>query len=196
VNPNDPNMTPAGMPPMAPRKRHHYIRWTFAGFGALILLIVIIGVAAGSSKGKGTTAAPQQSTAAPATQAAVPAAATPTPTVNPVTEITFTVTGTGDPSITYGTDSDNRDGGGTLGQLGDGNATPWTRTLTFDGSALYYFMDAQLEGAGNISCKITATGPGDAPLTVATGHASGNYNICSVQAAPSDSTGTSWQTEG
>ena len=193
--PTDPNMTPAGMPPTPPRKRHHWIRWTFAGFGALILLIIVIGVASGSSKST-PAAVPQQATFAPATPAAVPVAATPTPSVSSPTKVTFVVTGTGDPSVTYGTDSDNRDGGGTLGELGDGNALPWSRSLPFNGNAQYYYMDAQLEGAGNISCKIVVTGPGDQPLTVASGHASGGENICSAQAAPSDSTGTSWQSEG
>ncbi len=189
--PYDPNA-----PPAAPRKRHHYIRWTLAGLGALILLIVVIGVAGGSGTKNGTTAIPHQSTSAPATQApapAVPAVATPTP--NPVTTVTFTVTGWGDPSITYGSDSDNRDGGGTLGQLGDGNALPWTRSLPFSGDASYYSVNAQLEGAGDISCKIVVSGPGDNPATVSSGHASGGYSICAAQAAPSDSTGLSWQNE-
>ena len=212
MQPEDPNMPPQAVP----RKRHHYIRWTLAGFGALILAIVVIGVAAGS--GTKATPAAHTSTSAPAAAAAAQAidpngeqcaaldgsgycpgdapTATPTPTVNPATTVTFTVTGWGDPSITYGTDSDNRDGGGTLGQLGDGNATPWTRSMTFDGTAQYYYISAQLEGGGAITCKIVASGPGDDPLTVATGHASGGYNVCSAQAAPSDSTGTNWQTEG
>lgn len=196
--PYDPNTPPAdGTPPPAPRKRHHYIRWTLIGFGALILLIIVIGVAVGPGK-RTPAAAPQQSTSAPAaatTQPAAPAVAATTPTASPPTTVTFTVTGTGDPSITYGTDSDNRDGGGTAGTLGDGNTLPWTRSLSFDGTAQYYFIDAQLEGTGDISCKIVVTGPGDQPLTVSSGHAAGSYNICSAQAAPSDSTGTSWQNE-
>jgi hypothetical protein len=122
--------------------------------------------------------------------------APPAPTVNPATKVTFIVTGWGNPSVTYGTDSDNRDGGGTLGQMGDGNGLPWKRTMTFSGDAQYYSIDAQLEGGGDISCKIVVTGPGDDPLIVSHGHASGGYNICSAQAAPSDSTGTSWQDEG
>jgi len=199
--PNDPNTPgPDGMPPVAPRKRHHYIRWTLAGLGALILAVVVISVAAGGSGTKNSATPVNTSTAAtwgsaPATQAAVPAVATPTPTVNLATKVTFVVTGTGDPSITYGTDSDNRDGGGTIGELGDGNALPWTHSLPFNGTALYYFMNAQLQGSGDISCKIVVTGPGDTPLTVATGHASGNYNICSAQAAPENTDGTSWTKE-
>ena len=83
--PNDPNTPgPDGMPPVAPRKRHHYIRWTLAGLGALILAVVVISVAAGGSGTKNSATPVNTSTAAtwgsaPATQAAVPAAAAPSP---------------------------------------------------------------------------------------------------------------------
>jgi hypothetical protein len=217
VNPYDPDMTPDGTPPVPPRKRHHYIRWTLGAIGSLILFITFVSIAAG---GGGKTpvsppAPPAAATSSPAPQEAsftdpngLSCAAAdetsagycpgddPSPTPAPVTKVTFVVTGWGNPSITYGSDSDNRDGGGTLGQLGDGNGLPWTRTMTFSGDAMYYSLSAQLEGAGDISCKIVVSGPGDAPLTVSHGHASGGYNICSAQAAPSDSTGTSWQNEG
>ena len=186
----DPNMPPAGMPPVTPRRRHHYIRWIFAGIGALILLIIVIAVAAGGGGSKPPAATP--STPAATTPAATAIA---TPSVNPATKVTFIVTGQGNPSITYGSDSDNRDGGGQLGQMGDGNALPWSRSLTFSGDALYYSISAQLEGGGDISCKIVVTGPGDEPLTVASGHASGSYNICSAQAAPDNADGTSWTKE-
>jgi hypothetical protein len=74
MNPyDDPNTPgPDGTPPVAPRKRHHYIRWTLAGIGALILLIVVISVAAGGG-GK-----PAVTTAAPATASSAPAATLPT----------------------------------------------------------------------------------------------------------------------
>lgn len=124
----------------------------------------------------------------PATPAAAP--------VLHVTRVHFVVTGTGDPSITYGSDADNRDAGGTAGFMGDGNALPWHASMRFRGDAQYYSMDAQLEGSGNIHCKIVVTGPGVQPMTVASGHASGGYSICSAQAAPSDSRGSSWQNEG
>jgi hypothetical protein len=212
---SDPGATPRRE---TPRKRHHYIRWILAGPGALLFAVISV---AGCSGGKAPVSPPSSrasATASPLSQTAMftdPAGTTcaaidegnsgycpggdpapATPAVNPATKVTFTVTGTGDPSITYGADSDNRDGGGTLGELGDGNATPWSRSLPFSGEAQYYFMNAQLEGTGDISCKIVVTGPGDDPLTVASGHARGGYSICSAQAAPSDSTGTSWQDEG
>jgi hypothetical protein len=204
-------MHPSG--PAGPRKLRR-----FARAAALILLAAVAAGCSGGSIGSGTAAsAPASRAPAAPSQVAMfkdpnglsclasekessgycpgddP---TPAPAVNPATKVTFVVTGTGEPSITYGSDSDNRDGGGTLGELGEGNALPWTRSLHFSGAALYYFMDAQLEGAGDISCKIVVAGPGDDPLTVASGHADGGYNICSAQAAPSDPSGTSWQAEG
>ena len=67
-------------------------------------------------------------------------------------------------------------------------------TVPFDASALYYAMNAQLQGDGNVTCKIVVTGPGDAPLTASNGAASGGYNICSAQAAP-ENNGLNWQNE-
>ena len=40
-----------GLPPERPRKRHHWVRWTAAGTGALIVAFVAIGVAGGSDGG-------------------------------------------------------------------------------------------------------------------------------------------------
>lgn len=180
--------------------------------GAVVVLIVIA-VAAGGG-GKSTPASVPSTSGPPATAPAPQVTADvngatcapgdmtdgfcpgDSPSPVPPTTVTFVVTGAGDPSITYGSDSDNRDGGGHLGTLGDGNALPWKRSLSFNGDSLYYSVSAQLEGSGDISCKIIVSGPGDNPTTVASGHASGGYNICSAQAAPSDSSGTSWQQEG
>ena len=60
INPYDPN-TPAGPPPAVSRKRHHYIRWILAGLGALILLIIVIGVADGRAARDTPAAAPAAS---------------------------------------------------------------------------------------------------------------------------------------
>jgi len=110
----------------------------------------------------------------------------------------FVVTGTGAPTITYGDDTDSRDGGGTLGVLGDGNALPFKAWVPYQPGHLYYTLNAQLEGGGDITCKIVITGPGiEANAVVATGHASGGYNICDAQADDTgDDTGTNWQQEG
>jgi hypothetical protein len=170
---------------------------TLAALAAVIVL-VSIGAALGGtgSSGPGVKQAdpPAASTPAtsPATSPATPAAAPPLH----ATRVHFIVTGTGNPSITYGSDSDNRDGGGTLGILGDGNTLPWRASMRFRSDAQYYSIDAQLESGGDIHCKIVITGPGMQPLTVSGGHASGQSNICSAQAAPEDPAGSSWQNEG
>lgn len=67
-------------------------------------------------------------------------------------------------------------------------------TMTFDPGADFYALNAQLQGDGSITCKIVATGPGDQPLTVSSGAASGGYNICSAQAAP-ENNGLQWENE-
>ncbi|MET9891104.1 hypothetical protein ABZZ47_12960 [Streptomyces sp. NPDC006465] len=67
--------------------------------------------------------------------------------------------------ITYGSDSDNRDGSGL----------PMTKTLTLDSDAMYYHISAQLQGGGDINCSVTVDGE------TKKGHASGSYNICMAQ---------------
>lgn len=183
----------------APRKswpRRHKI---LTGLGVL----VIVGIVAGVAGGSGGSPPPGHSAVAAATTApaAVPSTPAYTPAAAPVlhaTRVHFYVWGTGVPSITYGSDSDNRDGGGTAGELGDGNVLPWHASMRFRGDAQFYSMDAQLEGSGggDLHCKIVVTGPGIDPLIVSSGHASGGYNICSAQAAPNDANGSSWQNEG
>jgi hypothetical protein len=174
-------------------RRHKILTTLAAATGTIFAVGVVAGVA-----GSGTSQPGQhQAQAAPASSSATTPAATPAaaPQLH-VTRVKFIVTGTGNPSITYGSDADNRDGNGTAGLLGDGNPLPWHASMRFRSDAQYYSMDAQLEGSGDIKCKLVVTGPGIAPLTVATGHASGGYSICSVQAAPNDTSGSSWQNEG
>ncbi len=209
---HDPTQPPPWTPP--PRKRHTARNVILICAGALAVIIIAagaIGAAVGSGKTPPTaTGATVATTAATATdpngqnclsldsQGYCPGDdPTPAPTTPPSpTTVTFIVTGTGQPDITYGSDSDHRDGGGNLGDLGQGNGLPWRASIPFDPNAQYYSIDAQLQGGGDITCKIVVTGPGWVPLVVSRGHASGSYNICSAQAAPSDSSGTSWQNEG
>lgn len=83
--------------------------------------------------------------------------------------VRFVVTGSGSGvDITYGSDTDNRQGG---------TSVPFSASLKLDRSADYYSLDAQLNGSGDITCKIIIR-----EHVVAKGHASGGYNICSAQA--------------
>lgn len=68
--------------------------------------------------------------------------------------------------VTYGSDSDNRQGPSRPG---------FTRSMKVHESALYYDITAQLQGGGNVHCSVTIDGQ------TKTGHASGGYNICSAQ---------------
>jgi hypothetical protein len=62
----------------------------------------------------------------------------------------FIVTG----SAPNGADSDNRSPQGGLGPLGSGTALPWEGSMTYHSSALYYDVTAQLQGGGDITCKV------------------------------------------
>ena len=128
-----------------------------------------------------------------ASQAPVPA---PTHTKPAVTEtsaerkVLFKVTGTGDPSIQYGSDSDTRDGGGHLGALGEGNPLPWSATLPYTDGQLYWDVTAQLEGYGDITATVSlvtvhhfsdGTSKAETQL-LKSAHASGGYNIAMAEA--------------
>jgi hypothetical protein len=119
---------------------------------------------------------------------ALASAASPSPQAP--TKVEFIVTGSAPDGvdITYGPSGSNFAGPSVL----RGKAV---MSVKFDPSASYYALNAQLQGAGSIRCKIVVTGPGDQPLTVSHGAASGGYNICSAQAAPADSSGLNWQNE-
>jgi hypothetical protein len=69
--------------------------------------------------------------------------------------------------ITYGSDSDNRDGKFKSGKF--------EATLPLNKDALFYTVTAQLQGSGDIHCSVTIDGK------TKTGHASGGYNICDAQ---------------
>jgi len=116
--------------------------------------------------------------------------------------VVFRVSGSGYPSIQYGTDSDNNSPHGGYGPLGDGVALPWSASLTYDSSALYYYVSAQLEGYGDISDSVTeviTTYCSDGShktekFQLASGHASGGYNIAQAEYAGGD-TGNAQQAE-
>lgn len=76
--------------------------------------------------------------------------------------------------IGYGSDSDAR-----KGTFDDGR---FEATLTLDKKAMYYNVNAQLQGSGDINCSVTVDGK------TKKGHASGGYNICDAQLS-SDFTG-------
>jgi hypothetical protein len=200
---------PPPQPPQPPRKRHT-ARNILLGIGGSVVAIIAIAVAAsgGGKTGSAGTSATSSGIASSVASADAAAqnctasggtwngtscqAATPSPSSTPAspTKVEFIVSGTAPDGIdiTYGPDGSQFSGPSTL----DGTAT---MSVPFDGSAEYYALNAQLQGSGSITCKIVATGPGDNPLTVSSGAASGGYNICDAQAAPTDSTGLSWTNE-
>jgi hypothetical protein len=175
----------------AKRGGSHWVRNVFAGIGVVVVAGIIIS-ALSATHSTGSGASPGNSAVAASASASVPAsapAAASSAAPSLPTKVEFIVSGSAPDGIdiTYGPGGTELSGPSTL----DGTAT---MTVPFDASALYYAMNAQLQGDGDITCKIVVTGPGDAPLTASSGAASGGYNICSAQAAPENS-GLSWQNE-
>ncbi|WP_375386910.1 hypothetical protein [uncultured Amnibacterium sp.] len=87
----------------------------------------------------------------------------------------FKVWGTGDPDVTYSTDSDNIEG--KIGRR---------YVMKVSDDALYYAVTAQLQGSGDIRCSVTING------VTKKGHASGGYNICSAQLSSSPFSTGGW----
>jgi hypothetical protein len=116
--------------------------------------------------------------------------------------VVFKVSGSGYPSIQYGTDSNDNQVPGGYGPLGDGNPLPWLESMTYDPSALYYVVTAQLEGYGDISDSVTevvttycSNGSHQTEsFPLASGHASGGYAIAMAEYTGGD-TGNAQQAE-
>ncbi len=116
--------------------------------------------------------------------------------------VVFSVSGSGYPSIQYGTDSNNNSPAGGYGPLGNGVALPWSASLSYDSGALYYYVSAQLQGSGEISDSVTeeittycSNGHQKTEsFPLASGHASGGYNIAQAEYTGGD-TGNAQQAE-
>ncbi len=83
--------------------------------------------------------------------------------------VTFTVTGSDGGrgiDITYGSQNANLQGGSTL---------PWSTTMAIQAAAQYYDVQAQLNGAGSITCKVEVKG------VTKTAHAAGGYDYCRAE---------------
>jgi hypothetical protein len=161
-------------PPEHEPRRSWFARHKIATVaGVLLLLCIVISVASTSG-----SSGEKQTADAPTTQAQAPAKKAPKAKSKPAAKpekdvVTFKVWGTapagalGPLDITYGSDSDSRQG-----SFGNGK---FTTTLPLDDDAMYYNVTAQLQGSGEIWCSVTVGGEAKK------GHASGGYNICDAQ---------------
>ncbi|MBO0746207.1 MAG: hypothetical protein J2P43_14400 [Candidatus Dormibacteraeota bacterium] len=68
--------------------------------------------------------------------------------------------------ITYGSQNANLQGGSKL---------PWSTTMPIEGSAQFYAVQAQLNGAGSITCSVRVKG------VTKTSHVSGGYDVCRAE---------------
>lgn len=141
------------------------MRWTarYAGMATAVLGLAALGMTAcdtaGSTGYTGNDSSKQH--------AKPHKASTPTPA-----KVKFVVTGRAAQGvdITYGSDSDSRDGA---------NHVPWSATLPANDKVEYYDLSAQLSGGGDITCSIYVGGK-----LIRRGHAAGGYNICDAQISP------------
>lgn len=178
--PGQPHQQQWGAPPPQPPKKRSVGKTV--GFGCLgivglfVVIAIITAVASSggsktSSSGTSDTATAQNSSGSKA-KAGGKAKADSSKADKAASTVVFKVWGTapagalGPIDITYGSDSDNRQGHWKNG---------FTTTLPFKKDAMYYQVNAQLQGSGDIHCSVTVDGK------TKTGHAAGGYNICSAQ---------------
>ncbi|WP_328365414.1 hypothetical protein OG828_34335 [Streptomyces sp. NBC_00457] len=186
--PQQPGYGPPPFQPLPPKKSNagKIVGFGCLGLVGLFVLIAIVGAIAGSGSETSSSGATDVNPAASAPKEQQPAVDdTPTSEDKPSDEatkkekpkkkvVTFKVWGTapagalGPLDITYGSDSDNREGKWENGKF--------TATLPLDDDAMYYTLLAQLQGSGDINCSVTVDGHTEKA------HASGGYNICHAQA--------------
>ena len=200
--PPEPSPTPGYGGPPPPRKKRHGVpnRGILLGIGILGVgtFIVIIGSTLGRGGGvgySGSPASPSASSFDAEGQSATPPPPLTSPQTpqTPPTAVEFIIAGyspSGGLKINYGS---NRNAHAAHLPHIKGTVT---YSVPFDPNAQYYAVNAQIVRDGHLTCEIVVIGqPPAKPLTVSRGSASGGGAICSARAAPSDSSGLSWQNE-
>jgi hypothetical protein len=141
------------LPPQYPRKSRKGLAFLgCGGLGALVVLIVVVVSSSSPSSSSPPASSQQQPAAAPA-QAPPPASQT----------VTYVVTGSA-ADVTYGPAGSSLTG-----------TVPMRLTKPL-GTPLYYSVQAQLQGAGSVSCQILVDG-----TAISSSTATGGYNIAQCE---------------
>ncbi|MFI9648288.1 hypothetical protein ACIHAA_18575 [Streptomyces sp. NPDC052040] len=166
-----------GTPPPPPQPPKKSKAGKIVGFGclgvvALFVLIAVVAAAAGGGKSSDTSGSKAAASSTPkdAKPAAEDKGNTKPKTGNKQKKTAvFKIWGTapGGVDITYGSDSDSRQGHFANGTF--------EATLPVKKDAMYFDVMGQLSGGGDINCSVTIDG------RTKKGHASGGYNICDAQ---------------
>ncbi|WP_258318819.1 hypothetical protein [Streptomyces griseorubiginosus] len=167
--------TPFAPPPPKKGGAGKFIGLGCLGLVGLFILIALVGAVVGGGANSNGSKSADDSKAAHSASKGDNAADTSRDSEKKASKkvVVFKVWGTapagalGPLNITYGSDSDNRDG-----TFKDGE---FKATLPIDEDALYFDVTAQLQRSGDIHCSVTVGGKTDK------GHAAGDYNICSAQ---------------
>jgi hypothetical protein len=189
--PTEPAAAPvAPAPPAPPEKKTEWIVPVALGsIAAVFVLIVAVGAAVGTNSAAGRAGAAVAKAAAKGGRSAlnagtvtagqsaptsqVPTSVAPSPSAQTVT---FSCSGKAPDGIeiTYGPD------GSSLGA----SELPFSRTLPLDVNAMYYVVQAQLQGSGTVSCTTVVhynDASGMARSVTKTGAASRGFNIADAQ---------------
>jgi hypothetical protein len=182
-------MPPAGPPPRKNWFARHKVLTIVGGIVGLFILLAVVPLGSSSSPaGTGAASSPPASAFAENTPSASASSSPPAPSAP--SKVTFIVSGSAPEgvNISYGPAGTSLAGPSVL----DGT---YKVSVPFAADDSYYNVTAQLQGGGHLTCKIVVSGPGDQPLTVSHGAASGGYNICMAEAASYDR-GFNWHNLG
>ncbi|MGW0424748.1 hypothetical protein [Streptomyces sp. NPDC003015] len=171
---------PFGQPPFGPPPRKKAGAGKVIGLGCLglvglFVLIALIGAVAGGGSSSNDSKSADDTKAGSSTSGRSTSGGSTSKAEEKSGKkvVIFKVWGTapagalGPLDITYGSDSDNRDGTFENGEF--------KATLPLDDDTLYYNVTAQLQGSGDIHCSVTVGGK------TKKAHAAGDYNICMAQ---------------
>jgi hypothetical protein len=160
--------------PQPPKKKPNKALIGCGGCAGVVALFVIIAAAVAAGSKSGTTnasSAPRSSTASSSSGSAkAPAAAAPRPDT-----VTYIVTGSSDADVQYGPSGSSSQG-----------HVPLDKTEPL-GNPQFYSITAQLQGSGDVVCKLEVNGK-----VISQSTATGGYNIASCEISK-DPFGDGWK---
>ena len=144
----------------------------------VVVIVPVLALAACSAKTT-SVSSPSASSPVPHAASAAPSSATPKATKAASSTVTYVVTGTPGATVTYGPAGSSFTG-----------SVPLCKTVTIPSTApLYYSLQVQLQGGGQVTCQILVDGK-----VISSSTAQGGYNLAMCEIGQDPVTGK-WQSE-
>lgn len=175
--------------PAGPKKRLFAPKGCGCLGGAALLVIIAVAIAesAGGSNPAGTSTTQASAGSSYSSVPIYPMPTDPSPSLNPDVNIVglgATTAAAVPEKVTYHCTGHAPDGVdityGPEGSSFSASHLSFTKTATLNDSAQYYAIQAQLSGAGSVTCTLTVQ-TSDGTVVTQSGSASGGYNIASAE---------------